>query len=523
MNSQWSMMIICGLCFICGIMMLKKALLSKLLQTLMTLMKQKSQPPGPWGWPIVGNLFQLSPEPYKDFMKLHQKYGPLVRLKLGSVNIVTTFHPELIKEMICNKDEIFANRPQTIGVQHLAYGGRDIALAPYGPHWKNMRRICMEYLLTTRRLESYQKHRTEEAKFMVHQIMENVKEGKRIMVRDVLGSFSMNIMTQMLLSKRFFGSKDAGPEQSAEFLHITHQVFWLLGLFNIADYLPFLRWFDLQGYEQLMRQVEKRMDAFHSKILHEHRLEHELRGDRPRDRPDDFVDILLTLPGHNGEDHLDDIEMKALIQDMIAAAIDTSSVTSEWAMSEIMRNPDILKRAQEELDRVVGQQRNVEEADLVHLSYLRSIVKETFRLHPPGPFLITHEALKDTEVAGYHIPKKTQLFVNTYALGRSPDLWTDKVEQFWPDRWIEEQVEIRDEKFRILPFSAGRRRCPGAPLGQCMVLLALATLLHSFDWSLPPPLKPENLNMAEAFGLTLPRAEPLVAMAKPRLPLHIYY
>lgn len=144
--------------------------------------------------------------------------------------------------------------------------------------------------------------------------MEKAKEGKAVVVKDVLGGFSMNVMTQMLLSKRFFGSKDAGPEQSAEFLHITHQVFWLLGLLNIADYLPFLRWLDLQGYERMMKEVEKRMDAFHSTILHEHRLQHELRGDRPRDGPEDFVDILLTLPGHDGADHLDDIEMKALIQ-----------------------------------------------------------------------------------------------------------------------------------------------------------------------------------------------------------------
>ncbi|KAH7420637.1 hypothetical protein KP509_13G015200 [Ceratopteris richardii] len=331
----------------------------------------------------------------------------------------------------------------------------------------------------------------------------------------------MNVMTQMLLSKRFFGCKDAGPQQSAEFLHITHQVFWLLGLFNIADYLPFLRWFDLQGYERLMRQVQKQMDVFHSNILQEHRLEHEARGDRPRDKPEDFVDILLSLRGNDGKEHLDDVEMKALIQDMIAAAIDTSSVTSEWAMSEMMKNPQILRRAQEEVDRVVGADRCVEESDLMHLSFLRSIVKETFRLHPPGPFLITHEATKDTEVAGYHIPQKTQLFVNTYALGRSHDIWSERTDEFWPDRWMDnqqEKVEIRDEKLRIIPFSVGRRRCPGAPLGQCMVLLALATLIHAFDWSLPPPLQPHELSMEESFGLTLPRAHPLVGIAMPRLP-----
>lgn len=479
-----------------------------------------NHPPGPLGWPIVGNLFQLGPQPHKDFIKLHKIYGPLVRLRFASVNVVTTNSPEIIKEFINNQDEIFANRPQTMATNYLAYSGRDIALAPYGPHWKNMRRICMEHLLTSKRLESFQNHRSEEAQYMVHSVWKRSNEGKLIMLRDTLGGFSMNIMTRMLLSKRFFGSTNAGPEEAAEFLDITHKLFWLLGVINIADFLPFLRWFDFQGYEKIMKNIEKRMDAFHSGILEEHRKKQE--HDASRDGPKDFVDILLSLPGENGEDHLGDTEMKALIQDMIAASIDTSSVTSEWAMAEMLRNPRILEKTQEEVDRVVGRERAVQESDLIHLSYLRSIVKETFRMHPPGPFLITHEALKDTKVANYDIPKKTQVLVSAYALGRNPEVWKEKTEEFWPERWMEERVEIRDDRYRIIPFSAGRRKCPGAQLGQFMMLLALSRLIHSFNWCLPPPMQPHHLNMNEAFGLTLPRAHPLVAQARPRLPAHLY-
>ena len=130
----------------------------------------QKQPPGPKGWPIVGNLFQLGPHPYKTLIKLHEQYGPLVKLKLGSVNVITTCTPEIIKEILYTQDEIFANRPRTLAIKYLAYDGQDIALAPYGPHWKNMRRICMEYLLTTRRLESYQGYRIEEATLMIQEV-----------------------------------------------------------------------------------------------------------------------------------------------------------------------------------------------------------------------------------------------------------------------------------------------------------------------------------------------------------------
>ena len=207
---------------------------------------------------------------------------------------------------------------------------------------------------------------------------------------------------------------------------------------------------------------------------------------------------------------------------MIAAAIDTSSVLSEWAMSELVKNPSILKKAQDEIDKLVGKDRRVHEDDLLHLNYLKCIAKETFRLHPSGPFIIPHEALKDTTICGYHVPKNTQVLVNVYALGRNPHIWSEKLYEFWPDRWMEDKVDFRDENLRILPFSLGRRKCPGAPLGQSMVLLALASLIHSFDWSLPPSVDPHNLDMTEGFGLTMPRAQPLVAIATPRLPSHLY-
>jgi len=175
---------------------------------------------------------------------------------------------------------------------------------------------------------------------------------------------------------------------------------------------------------------------------------------------------------------------------------------------------------------VVGRDRMVAESDLPYLHYLRCVVRESFRMHPAGPFLIPHESLKPTTIMGYHIPARTRVFINTHALGRNPRVW-DAVDEFWPERHLPVEEGARVEishlpDFKILPFSAGKRKCPGAPLGVALVLMALARLFHCFDWSPPDGLRPEDVDTREVYGMTMPKAAPLVAVATPRLPPHMY-
>ncbi|KAG4980780.1 hypothetical protein AAZX31_12G148800 [Glycine max] len=486
-------------------------------------------PPGPPRWPIVGNLLQLGQLPHRDLASLCDKYGPLVYLKLGKIDAITTNDPDIIREILLSQDDVFASRPHTFAAVHLAYGCGDVALAPLGPHWKRMRRICMEHLLTTKRLESFSNHRLDEAQHLVKDVMAWAQDKKPINLREVLGAFSMNNVTRMLLGKQYFGSESSGPQEAMEFMHITHELFWLLGVIYLGDYLPIWRWVDPYGCEKKMREVEKRVDDFHSNIIEEHR---KARKDRKGKRKEgdgdmDFVDVLLSLPGEDGKEHMDDVEIKALIQDMIAAATDTSAVTNEWAMAEVMKHPHVLHKIQEELDTIVGPNRMVLESDLPHLNYLRCVVRETFRMHPAGPFLIPHESLRATTINGYHIPAKTRVFINTHGLGRNTKIW-DNVDEFrperhWPSNGNGTRVEIsHGVDFKILPFSAGKRKCPGAPLGVTLVLMALARLFHCFDWEPPKGLSCGDVDTREVYGMTMPKAEPLIAIAKPRLAKHLY-
>ncbi|CAL5193219.1 unnamed protein product [Lathyrus oleraceus] len=491
-----------------------------------SLHKKKHLPPGPPRWPIVGNLLQLGKLPHRDLASLCDKYGPLVYLKLGNVDAITTNDPDIIREILLSQDEVFASRPRTLAAIHLAYGCGDVALAPLGPHWKRMRRICMEHLLTTKRLESFSKHRQEEAQHLIKDVLAMAESEKEINLREVLGGFSMNNVTRMLLGKQYFGSKSAGPQEAIEFMHITHELFWLLGVIYLGDYLPMWRWIDPHGCEKKMREVEKRVDDFHSKIIEEHRKARESNKEIGNyDEDLDFVDVLLSLPGEDGKEHMDDIEIKALIQDMIAAATDTSAVTNEWAMAEVIKHPHVLHKIQQELDAVVGPNRMVMESDLPYLNYLRCVVRETFRMHPAGPFLIPHESLRPTIINGYYIPEKTRVFINTHGLGRNTKIW-DNVEEFRPERHFLDngsRVEIsHGGDFKILPFSAGKRKCPGAPLGVTLVLMALARLFHCFDWEPPKGLNHQDIDTQEVYGMTMPKVQPLIVVAKPRLARHMY-
>lgn len=201
---------------------------------------------------------------------------------------------------------------------------------------------------------------------------------------------------------------------------------------------------------------------------------------------------------------------------MLAAAIDTSATAVEWALSELLRHPKVMKILQKELEKIVGLNRMVEESDLGNLEYLDMIVKETLRLHPVAPLLIPHESMQDCTVNGFHIPKKSRVIINVWAIGRDPQAWNDP-EKFFPERFVGSSVDLRGRDFQLLPFGSGRRACPGMELGLTIVKQVIAQLVHCFDWELPEGILPTELDMTEEFSLVTLRAKHLLAIPSYRL------
>jgi 5-O-(4-coumaroyl)-D-quinate 3'-monooxygenase len=204
------------------------------------------------------------------------------------------------------------------------------------------------------------------------------------------------------------------------------------------------------------------------------------------------------------------------VQDMITAGMDTTVISVEWAMAELIRNPRVQKKLQEELDRVVGRDRVMSETDFQTLPYLQAVVKESLRLHPPTPLMLPHKASTSVKIGGYNVPKGANVMVNVWAVARDPKVWSNPLE-FRPERFLEENIDIKGSDFRVLPFGAGRRVCPGAQLGINLVASMTGHLLHHFEWSLPEGTKPEDVNMMESAGLVTFMGTPLQAVAKPRL------
>ena len=196
---------------------------------------------------------------------------------------------------------------------------------------------------------------------------------------------------------------------------------------------------------------------------------------------------------------------------MFIAGSDTSGLTTEWAMAELLRKPKTLQKARDEVLQVIGTNGEIKESDIDRFPYIQAVVKETLRLHPPAPLLLPYIAGNDVEVSGYTIYKGNQVLVNAWSIGRNPKPWIDPL-SFEPERFVGSNLDFKGRDFEYIPFGAGRRICPGLPLAQRMVILMLGSILHSFNWKLPEGITPENLDMSEQFGITLKKANSLCAV-----------
>jgi cytochrome P450 len=209
------------------------------------------------------------------------------------------------------------------------------------------------------------------------------------------------------------------------------------------------------------------------------------------------------------------------MQDLIAGGTESSAITVEWAMSEILKKPEVFAKATEELDHVVGRNRWVSEEDIMSLPYVDAIVKETMRLHPVAPMLAPRLSRKDVSVDGYDIPVGTRVLVCMWSIVRDPVLW-DSPEEFMPERFLGSKIDVKGQDFELLPFGSGRRMCPGYNLGLKVIQVSLANLLHGFAWRPPDGMAMEELSMEEIFGMSTPRKFPVEAVVDPKLAAHLY-
>ncbi|WOH06506.1 hypothetical protein DCAR_0625934 [Daucus carota subsp. sativus] len=482
-------------------------------------------PPSPLRLPIIGHLHLLTPIPHQALHKLSIRYGPLIHIFLGSNPCVVASSPEMAKEFLKTHETSWSGRPQTEASNYLTYGSQDFTFAPYGPYWKFMKKVCMSELLGGRTLNLLQPVRHCEVKTLVNALLQKAKTGEVVDVGCELMRLTNNVISRMIMRVRCSEDED----EAVEVKRLIKDVSDALGKFNLSDHIWFCKNLDLQGMKKKLHEIRRRYDIMMERIIEEHRdtRRKKIENGDDGDADKDLLDILLDISEDESlEIRLSMENIKAFILDIFAAGTDTSAITTEWALAELINHPKIMEKAVQEIYSVVGKNRLVKESDIMHLPYLQAIVKETLRLHPTGPLFI-REASEDCTIASYRILAKTRLFVNVWALGRDPKYWENALE-FKPERFIVSaedresgkiQLDIRGQHFQLLPFGSGRRGCPGVSLGLLVVQTTLAAMIQCFEWKIGGERNNGNtiLDMEESAGLTLTRAHPLVCVPVARL------
>ncbi|KAL4271137.1 hypothetical protein GQ457_13G001580 [Hibiscus cannabinus] len=459
-------------------------------------------PPGPSKLPVIGSLHLLAGSlPHKTMRDMAQKYGSLMHLQLGEISNIVVSCPKAAAEVMRTHDIIFASRPSLLSATILTYNATDIAFAPYGDYWRQLRKICVLEMLSPKRVQSFTPIREEEVSKLVRTISLNVGSAVNL-------SKMLYLLTLEIASRTAFGGR---CKEKEEFISLFREAIRLGGGLNVAELFPSVKFLEyLTGLRSKLERLHQNLGKNLESVINEHKASKRIEGE-----PDDLVDVLLNLQ-ENGdlEFPLTTDNIKAVIMDVFIAGSDTSFTVLEWAMSELLKNPRVMKKAQAEVRQVFNRKGNVDSEGLHELEYLKLVISETLRLHPPLPLLLPRECSEACKINGYDIPVKSRVIISAWAIGRNSEYWNE-AERFYPERFLNSSIDYKGANFELIPFGAGRRMCPGMLFGIANVELPLAQLLYHFDWKLSGGRKLEDLDMDEVYGAVVRRNTDLCLVPTP--------
>uniref|UniRef100_A0A0E0M3P8 Uncharacterized protein n=1 Tax=Oryza punctata TaxID=4537 RepID=A0A0E0M3P8_ORYPU len=473
-------------------------------------------PAGPRGLPVIGSMWLMTGLAHRKLAAAAEaaRARRLMAFSLGETRVVVAAHPDVAREIL--HGAAFADRP----VKESAYGllfHRAIGFAPHGAYWRALRRVASTHLFSPWQVAASAPQRAVIARQMVgaiklqqSQTSGDSSAAGAVEVRRVLRCASLHNVMWSVFGRRYELQLDPGKESDEvrELRALVDEGYDLLGQLNWSDHLPWLARFDLQSTRARCSRLVPRVNRFVTRIIHDH------RSSPPSAAAVDFTDVLLSL---QGTDKLADSDMVAVLWEMVFRGTDTVAVLIEWVLSRLVLHHDVQARVHDELDRVVGPDRDVTESDTASLVYLHAVIKETLRLHPPGPLLSwARLATSDVHVDGFLIPAGTTAMVNMWAIAHDPDVWAEPME-FRPERFIGKGSEfsVMGSDLKLAPFGSGRRSCPGKSLAMATVAFWLATLLHEFTL-LPSPDSAHGVDLSEVLRLSCEMAAPLAVTAWPR-------
>ncbi|KAJ7953928.1 Cytochrome P450 [Quillaja saponaria] len=468
---------------------------------------------GPSGYPLIGLLSVFTGlTPHRVLAKIARRFNAqrLMAFSVGFTRFVISSDPETAKEILSSS--AFADRPVKESAYELLFH-RAMGFAPYGEYWRNLRRISATHLFSPKRISGFEGFRGEIGLKMVEEVKALMAMNGQFEVKKVLHFGSLNNV-MMTVFGRSYEFKEYGD--GVELENLVSQGYELLGIFNWSDHFPLLGWLDFQGVRKRCRSLVSKINVFVGNIIEEHKLMKRVAGDHSNERNiivGDFVDVLLDL---EKEDKLSDSDMIAVLWEMIFRGTDTVAILLEWILARMVLHPDIQCRAQSEIDAAVRVSKPVTDSDIANLPYLQCIVKESLRVHPPGPLLSwARLAVHDVHVGDNFVPGGTTAMVNMWAITHNDKVWTEP-ENFKPERFMnnDQDMSIMGSDLRLAPFGSGRRVCPGKAMGLATVQLWLAQLLQNFKWV---PAENGSVDLSECLKLSLEMKTPLICRAVRRV------
>ncbi|XP_052151313.1 cytochrome P450 77A4-like [Oryza glaberrima] len=479
-------------------------------------------PPGPPGWPVVGNLLQVvfAGKPFIHYIRdLRREYGPIVKLQMGVRTLVVISSAELVHEALVEKGREFATRPAESPIRSIFSSGKfTVNSAVYGPEWRSLRRNMVSGMLSAARLREFRPARLRAMERFVARVRAEAaasRDGASVWVLRNVRFAMFCVLLDMT-----FGLLDLDEELVVRVDAVMKRVVLAVAA-RIDDYLPFLRPFLWRQHRQAVALRREQIDTVLPLINRRRAIVRGMRAGSPPDpavaAPYSYLDSLLDLRVEGRDAVPTDEELVTLCAEMINGGTDTTATAIEWAMARVMDNPSIQARLHGEIMQRVGDARPVDDRDTDGMPYLQAFVKELLRKHPPTYFALSHAAVEPgSKLAGYDVPVDANLDIFLPTISEDPKLW-ERPTEFDPDRFLAggETADITGSAgVRMIPFSAGRRICPGVGMGTAHIALMVARMVQAFEWRAHPSQPP--LDFEDKVEFTVVMKRPLLAMVTPR-------